>query len=487
MISVKDLSVTYIGSSKPILDKAGIDIPSGKNIILYGKSGEGKSTLGKFLVNILPVQAQVEPGFSYTIGQQLIHQLNGKEKQKALSQQVGYIYQNPLLSLNPTQKIGWHFQRINKIHTLGLTTTDIIDQLNFLGFLDGAAIMERYPHQVSIGQAQRIAWLLAIIHKPLLLVADEPFSAQDQERKKQMVEHLMHHNRNDHMASLIITHDQNIGNLGFIHHIRIRSGKLASIPVPEPVEFSSTINIDLQTRHEIAACREMQVYYQSGFWKRGKKAIIKDCELQIYRTDSIAIMGESGAGKSTLARTLGGILDSYTGQLLVHDLDRKGTSDKLYFKNIQYIMQEPRLAMPTTKRIQIVLDDVIRSYFPEMSEVERVDKMTAVLELLELSRDFLDRLPAQCSGGEIQRITLAKALLVEPEMIIFDETFSALDWPTRNQIVNLLKKLQQKWKLTYLFISHNIEFLSQICNRFWIIDQQKVLEIDRNEMIARIS
>ena len=478
MLSIQHLNIGYQNHNRiqQILKDVHLDLPEATNLVLFGKSGDGKSTLGKFLVNILPTNAD--------IGDQVIYQLDGidiskledKEKRKILANLVGYVHQNPMMTLNPTKRIRWHLNRLNQLHGLHLPESSFVQHLEKLGFRQPQVILNSFPHQISIGQSQRIVWLLATIHQPKLIIADEPFSGQDQARKEFMLSTLREANSEKGMSSIIITHDQSIADSGFSNIYHIKNHQLYKFDQEIDIDIPEYSGSHQENGNELLTLEHLQVFYREGLLWHKRKTIIEETSARIFERDAIGIIGESGSGKSTLARSIGGILTSYLGTIYWKGRDIHTISDKDYFKQVQYIMQEPRLAIPARKMVYHLFDDVLTSFFPKIPREEKISRMHNILSEMKLESHFLEKFPESCSGGEVQRITLAKALLVHPKLLIFDETFSSLDWPTRNSILRLLREIKIKHGLTYLFISHQTDFLRQICNKIWKIDNGRVYE-----------
>lgn len=427
LLSLRDLTVTLGG--KTLVQGVSLSIARGEIVGLVGQSGSGKSLTALAVLGLLPEGANLSGEISFLGGTPV------------LGRDIGFVFQEPLTALNPVMRIGDQVAETLLCH--GVTRSEAkrraAETLAQVGLPD---LDKRYPHQLSGGQRQRVAIAIAIAMKPLLLIADEPTTALDPTTGEQIIALLRRLSAETRMGLLLISHD-----LPLIERTVHRTVTLGSIPVPEPIERRPSPPGEVLLSGQ-GLVRD---------YRHPKHRALDGVDIAIRAGESVVLLGESGSGKSTLLRTLLSLEKPQAGSVTL-----KG--------RIQAVFQDPAGSLDPRWRVERIVAEPL----PSLPKDERRRRVEAALAQVGLSPADADRYPREFSGGQRQRIAIARALIVEPDIIVFDEATSALDRAIKAQIVNLLAELSEKKRLAYLFVTHDLAALQPLADRVLVMKQGRI-------------
>lgn len=499
ILSVENLKILFKSHSQNTyaVQDLSFDIHEGETIAIVGESGSGKSVSALACLGLLADSAVVKGSIRWNSQTQIedeapdLSQIRGSE--------VGIIFQEPMTSLNPLhtiqKQIGeaiWLHQKLDKA---GLRHR-ILALLDRVGIPNAENRLESYPHQLSGGQRQRVMIAMALANHPKLLIADEPTTALDVTIEAQIIDLLLDLQNETGMGMLFISHDLGVVKQLADRIIVMKNGKVIEqgstnqiFNRPEADYTKSLVEaksnkwraVSDKPKKVVLEARNINVNFpiRKGFLQRISDVVpaVVNASFQLHSRESLGIVGESGSGKSTLARAL---------TKLVH---HKGN---IYFKGSEVVSLNSALLKPYRKEVQIVFQDPFGSLSPRLSVGEIIaegpkahgdkdsyslqQRVTEVLEEVGLEANFQDRYPHEFSGGQRQRIAIARALILRPEVIIFDEPTSALDVTVQKQIIDLLLNLQERHGLSYIFISHDISLISNVCHTMFVMKDGKIVE-----------
>ena len=505
LLKVEDLTIQFEQQNLAAVNQISFEISRGECVALVGESGSGKSISALSLLGLLPKSAIIK---SSSIQFDGIELANADERtlRGLRGSRVGYIFQEPMTSLNPLHTIEKQISETLALHR-GITgkaaQRRIVELLELVGLRDAASRLKSYPHELSGGQRQRVMIAMALANEPELLIADEPTTALDVTIQQQILELLADLQKRLGMAVLMITHDLNIVRRFADRVYVMRSGEIvesnetlqlfdhATHPYTqelidaEPQGSPGPIKPDANKLLEASKSR---VWFPKtgGLFKAVYDHIraVTDVDVEIKCGETLGIVGESGSGKSTLALALLRLIKS------------EGTM-KLNGADIHHFNQQQM--RPLRKNIQIVFQDPFGSLSPRMTieeivaeglevqgiinATEREQRVIEALEDVQIDPRFRGRYPHEFSGGQLQRIAIARALVLRPKLIVLDEPTSALDRTIQKQVIDLLRGLQSKYGLSYLFISHDLAVIKAISHRVMVMRQGELIESGSTEQI----
>ena len=499
LLDVRDLSVSFRqdGQVTPAVRGVSFHVKRGETVALVGESGSGKSVSALSTVALLGDSAEVSGSVTYD-GQQMI----GADEamlRKVRGNDISFIFQEPMTSLNPLHTIEKQLAESLALHQ-GLTgdaaRTRILELMEKVGIRDAESRLGAYPHQLSGGQRQRVMIAMALANKPDVLIADEPTTALDVTIQAQILDLLKELKDSEGMGLLFITHD-----LGVVRRI---ADRVCVMQKGEIVEQGPTKDIFDAPQHpytikllsaeptgapdpvpegakEIASTEHLKVWFPitQGLLRRtvGHVKAVNDTTLSVRAGETLGIVGESGSGKTTLALAIMRLIAS-EGQItfLGNDIRRHST----------------RALRRLRSEMQIVFQDPFGSLSPRMTCFQIIseglgihgidagsDQRTLVHEVMEevgLDPATMDRYPHEFSGGQRQRIAIARAMVLRPKLLVLDEPTSALDMTVQVQIVDLLRNLQKKYGLAYLFISHDLKVVRAMSHKVLVMKRGDVIE-----------
>ena len=499
LLEVRDLTIAFRqdGQIKPCVHGVSFTVDRGETVALVGESGSGKSITALSTVSRLGSSAEVG-GSVKSDGQEMVGAAE-KDLRRVRGNDISFIFQEPMTSLNPLHTLEKQLAESLALHQ-GLNTEQarprIIELLTRVGIRDPETRLGAYPHQLSGGQRQRVMIAMALANKPDILIADEPTTALDVTIQAQILELLAELKREENMGLLFITHD-----LGIVRRIAdkvcvmkdgmiVEAGPTAEVfDAPQHPYTQALLSAAAAGRPApvaegapvVVETDDLRVWFpiQQGFLKRtvGHVKAVNAASLQVRAGETLGIVGESGSGKTTLALAIMRLIASEGGiRFDGEDVNAWSTRDlRRRRAQMQIVFQDPYGSLsPRMTCEQIIAEGLGVHGTPDGRAVR--DLVAEVLEEVELPQDAMDRYPHEFSGGQRQRIAIARAMILRPKLVVLDEPTSALDMTVQVQIVDLLRRLQQKYGLAYLFISHDLSVVRAMSHKIMVMKQGDVVE-----------
>ena len=506
LLQVENLSVTFktqAGDIEAVRDIS-FEINRGETLAIVGESGSGKSVTALSILKL-----HDERQVSYPAGKITYHHdgrdldlmaFNDEAMQSIRGSEISMIFQEPMSSLNPVFTVGAQIQESLLLHT-DLNKVEAkqraIELLDRVGIRDPQRQINSFPHALSGGQRQRVMIAMALSCKPALLIADEPTTALDVTIQQQILDLLVDLQKEFNMSVLFITHDLNL--------VRRYAQRVCVMQRGEIVEQGDTTAIFSQPEHEytqyllgsepdhriveVEPSSEMMMNAKNvrchfpvykGFFKRQVDVVkaVDDISLKIHKGETLGIVGESGSGKTTLGMALFRLVDStgdiYFAKHQISDYREKGI--RPLRRHFQVVFQDPFSSLSPRMTVEQIIGEGLKLHFPELDNVQRKARILSTLEEVGLESDILWRYPHEFSGGQRQRIAIARAVILEPEVILLDEPTSALDVSVQKQVLGLLAELQKNHGLSYIFISHDLRVIRAMSHRVIVMKDGVIVE-----------
>ena len=513
MLTVDKLSIiTHAGVA--LVDKLSYELRQGQTLAIVGESGSGKSIASLALLGLLPDNLTVtgEVQLADVTGMVTLPIANNKIRNAALrsirGQRIGMVFQEPMTALNPLHTVGK--QIAESLHLSGVAKKQwreksiaLLDDVNITKPVDK---LNRYPHELSGGQRQRVMIAMALAQQPDILIADEPTTALDVTLQHEILELLDDLKRQHNMAMILISHDLNLVRrysndvIVMRQGQTIEQGQTATVFSQPKAEYTrslikqdfgqalSLLNDESQLL-TVLQVSNLQVQFPLekslfGATKRWFDAV-KDVDMTLQKGQALGIVGESGSGKTTIALALSQLLSNQahvSGQIMVNGQDITALSKRelrQFRSQIQMVFQDPFASInPRMTVMQIVEEGLL------VQGVNKAERQQAVMDSLAtvyLPAEFAQRYPHELSGGQRQRVALARALIMQPSLLILDEPTSALDSTTQVTVVNLLREIQEKLQISYVFISHDLKVVRALCQHMMVIKDGVCIESGRSE------
>ncbi len=467
-------------------------------VCLVGESGSGKSVIAHSVMGLLPRALPVQGGRILLQGEDITHAPASRLRELRATR-MSMIFQEPMTALNPVMTCGDQIDEVLREHTqlsAAQRRDKVLAIVREVLLPEPERIVASYPHQLSGGQRQRIMIAMALVLEPVLLIADEPTTALDVTTQKQVLELMLQLQARHGTGVLFITHD--FGVVAELAH------RVAVLRLGDLVEVGSKQEVLQQPRHDytrmligavptlklqqravnvsapvVLRTQRLNKTYFGGGWfgKRRSVHAAQDVNLEIRRGQTLGIVGESGSGKSTVARCIVRLVDPTGGAVLLGDDD--------------IAMMPSHRLRPLRKRVQIVFQDPYRSLNPRrtigealiegpvnygLSRGAALERANKLLGMVRMDSGAMERYPHQFSGGQRQRLCIARALMMEPELLIADEAVSALDVSVQAQVLKLLEEIRERLNLAMLFITHDLRVASQVCDQLAVMSQGRVVE-----------
>ncbi|MEL6465924.1 MAG: ABC transporter ATP-binding protein [Pseudomonadota bacterium] len=512
LLDVKNLSIGF-GSAPPVVAGVNFSVEAGETLALVGESGSGKTLTCRSVLRILPKTAQLRQGevlFGMNGDRTNLLTLPNRSIRDIRGDRISMIFQEPMRSLSPLHRIGNQVSEVLTLHrdmSAAEAKRDVLATFERVGFADAERAFRAYPFEMSGGMRQRAMIAMAIVAKPDLLIADEPTTALDVTTQAQVLGLMKDLQRDTGMAMILVTHDLGVVanmadsvvvmNKGHVMESGPAPAVLAApghgytqklfaaapmIPKdPKPVDPLPEEDLILELNN---VCKTYTV--RAGGW-RAKKQVhaCVDVNLKLPRGKTLAVVGESGSGKTTCARiALGAEVPDQGSQVLfraeagaepvcINDLSR---AEKVAFqKQAQMVFQDPYSSLSPRMRVQEALTEPMEIHRIG-SKIARRDKAAEMLRWVGLDPDMLKRYPHAFSGGQRQRLSIARALTLDPVLLVCDEPTSALDVSVQEQILSLLERIRDGMGLSYLFISHDLAVVARIADEVAVMRQGVVVE-----------
>ena len=498
LLSVRDLSVAFGG--KIAVDRISFDIMPGETLALVGESGSGKSVSALSILKLLPYPAASHPSGEVMLGDVDLMKADEATLRGIRGNDVSIIFQEPMTSLNPLHTIERQIAEVLELHK-GITgdaaRTRVLELLDQVGIRDAESRLGAFPHQLSGGQRQRVMIAMALANAPKLLIADEPTTALDVTVQAQILELLADLQREQGMSMLFITHDLGI--------VRRFADRVCVMTNGEIVERGPTAEIfgnpsHPYTRHLLAAepkgtppepapgaevvlkGEDVKVWFpiKKGLLRRTVDHVkaVDGISLDLKRGETLGVVGESGSGKTTLGMALTRLISS-EGRIAFVGEDIHAYSFKqmrALRDRMQVVFQDPYGSLSPRMSIAEIIAEGLLIHEPELTAAERDERVVASLEEVGLDPAARHRYPHEFSGGQRQRIAIARAMILKPRFVMLDEPTSALDMSVQAQVVDLLRALQDRYGLAYLFISHDLKVVRALATRVMVMQHGRIVE-----------
>ncbi len=502
LLQVKNLAVDFVQGRKVTHAVKGVSfhIDKGETLALVGESGSGKSTVALSIPKLLPYPAARHPSGEVIFkGRDLLHAPED-ELRKVRGNDITMIFQEPMTSLNPLHTVEKQIGEILEVHQ-GLTGEEarqrIIELLEEVGIPEPEKRLSSYPHQLSGGQRQRVMIAMALANRPDLLIADEPTTALDVTVQAQILKLLKRLQKQHGMAILLITHDLTI--------VRRVADRVAVMKDGEIVELKPTEELFANPEHAytqmllasepkgdpppldenapvVMEAENLKVWFpiKKGFLKRtvGYIRAVNGISVKIRKGQTLGVVGESGSGKTTLGLALLRLIQS-EGPIVfmgrhIEQCDAKCM--RPLRRHMQIVFQDPYGSLSPRMSIRQIVEEGLLIQAPDMPYEERVALVAQTLDEVGIDPAAMERYPHEFSGGQRQRIAIARAMVLHPRFVVLDEPTSALDLTVQAQIVELLRRLQDKHDLAYMFISHDLRVVKALASELLVMRHGELVE-----------
>ena len=502
MLQVRDLSVSFRSEGREVkaVRDVSFDLAKGETLALVGESGSGKTSVAMAVLQLLPYPTAFHPSGSIRFqGEELVG-ASEVTMQHLRGARMALIPQEPLTSLNPLHRVERQVAEALRLHRPGIGRREagerVLELLKLVGVRDPARRMASYPHELSGGQRQRVMIAMALANEPDLLIADEPTTALDVTIQAQVLDLLYELRERLGMAMLLITHDLGV--------VRRMADRVCVMTQGEVVEEGNVEEVFERPRHPytskllaavpqggplpvegepdcIAATDDLKVWFPIKGWfgrPRGWVKAVDGVSIAVKRGRTLGVVGESGSGKTTLGMALLRISRSegmirFDGEEIS---SRNYKSMRPLRSRMQIVFQDPFGSLSPKMTVRQIVGEGLPLNRPELTREQCDAEGRAMLAEVGLGADILGRDPHEFSGGQRQRIAIARAMILKPDLVVLDEPTSALDMSVQAQIVDLLRDLQARHGLTYLFISHDLKVIRALAHDLLVMRAGKIVE-----------
>lgn len=476
LLRVSSLAVSYNG--KKVLSDLTLSLYPGEVLGIVGESGSGKSTILRAILGILGTGGAVTGGKIFFSGSNLL-EMAEKQIREIRGAQIGMIFQDAGASLCPVRRVGsqmWESMAAHEEISKAQAKERALELLENLGLSEAERIWDSYPFELSGGMSQRVGAAMAMLLRPPLLLADEPTSALDADARDQVLEELRLMRDRYHTAMLLVSHDFSVVSALADRVLVLQEGRMVEYGSRQQALFSPA---KTYTRQMLAAvppvleARDLKKGYRRGQRKITAAEQVSFC---LYPGEILGLMGPSGSGKSTVAKLLTGLTEADEGGIFVDGKKisyRKRGQRKEIYRRMQMVFQSPTASFDPR---QTLGDGIGESLCNAGISGKTLDeRVRELLRSCGLSEEFARRYPHEVSGGQCQRAAIARALAVNPKILICDEATSALDVMAQRQILELMASLRENSGISILFICHNPAVVEAFCDRFLVMEKGRVI------------
>jgi peptide/nickel transport system ATP-binding protein len=536
LLQVRDLDVRFRVDRKhePFRAVKGIsfDVPTNSTVALVGESGSGKSVSAMSILGLLPENAIVGASSQVLYGGRDLLRAPMSEMQAIRGRDISVIFQEPMTSLNPVFTVGEQIAETLRLH-MGMTGRQaqarVVELLNEVGIPNPQLRVNSYPHEMSGGQQQRVMIAMAIACEPKLLIADEPTTALDVTIQKQILDLLAKLKEKHQMSVLFITHD--LGVVGDIadHVVVMQNGEIQEqgavrqifespqhpytkallacrprldrrprrLPVIDDfLKGDGRPHLDERTRGtspsdpiilEVKGLNKT-FFLKEGFFGKRPIPAVKDVSFKLPKGKTLGLVGESGSGKTTVGLTLMRLHEATSGEVLFEGKDLLKLTNRemmAYRRRIQIIFQNPYASLNPRFTVGQILVEPMKIHGIGRDQNERVSMAFALLKRVGMTEQSFYKYPHEFSGGQRQRIAIARCLTMKPDVLICDESVSALDVSVQAQVLNLLQDLQDEYGMSYIFISHDLAVVKYISDEIMVMNDGVIVEMADSDEIYR--
>jgi len=536
-VKVQDFSLSIKG--KTILKNISFEIKTNEIVAMVGESGSGKSLTALSLLGLLPTKKNsIESGSIQFNNKELLN-LDESQWRTIRGNQISMVFQEPQSSLNPTMRCGHQVEEIIKEHYKNKYSADerkskVINAFDRVKLPNPERIYSAFPHEISGGQKQRVMIAMALMNEPSLLIADEPTTALDVQVQKEIIDLLKELQQEYKMSILFISHDLSLVSQLADKIVVLYQGSVVEIGTPKEIfktpkeqytraliqarpkpnkrlkklptieDFKLKVIeeklVSLKERNKrlekiyaqepLLSVRNLNKTYTSrnGFFGKQEKFIaINDLSFDLYPGETLGLVGASGCGKSTLGKALVYLNKPSKGEIFYkgNSLSKLNSSEIRSLRTeVQFIFQDPYAALHPQRKIGNAILEPIEAH-QILPLNQRKNRVIDLLDQVGLNQSYFNRYPHELSGGQRQRVVIARALAVDPSVLICDESVAALDISVQAQVLNLLNELQEKLKLSYLFISHDLSVVQFISDKIMVMDRGEIVEYKEADELYR--
>ncbi len=502
LLDIKNLSVDFVNGPRrtQAVKNLSFSIHKGETLAVVGESGSGKSVSALSILQLLPYPLAQHPSGSIIFDGQELMGAPGDTLRSIRGNRISMIFQEPMTSLNPLHTIEKQISEVLFLHKKMSTPqarARVVELLQMVGLQKLTTRLGAYPHELSGGQRQRVMIAMALANEPDLLIADEPTTAVDVTVQAQLLKLLKDLQKKMGMAILLITHDLSV--------VRKVADRVAVMYRGELVELADTKSLFDAPQHDytrmllaaqpkgrpqpvdheayaILQAQDLKVWFpvKKGVFQRVVDHVkaVDGVDITVRRGHTLGVVGESGSGKTTLGLAMLRLIRSegpvmFNGRMMS---EMSGEELRALRRDMQIVFQDPYGSLSPRMSVAQIISEGLEVHFGNLSRSEREDRVVQALREVGLDPDTRNRYPHEFSGGQRQRIAIARAMVLNPKFVILDEPTSALDMSVQAQIVDLLRGLQEKHHLAYMFISHDLRVVRAMSHEVLVMRGGKVVE-----------
>jgi peptide/nickel transport system ATP-binding protein len=509
ILAIRNLSVEVAGAGNRVVRNLSLDVHAGETVCVVGESGSGKSVTSLAVMGLLPPGVLSISAGSIRVEGEDVATASQRRLREMRATRMAMVFQEPMTALNPVHTVGKQVDEVLRLHRKGMSAAErrakVLEMFQSVHLPDVERIFEAYPHQLSGGQRQRIVIAMALILEPKLLIADEPTTALDVTTQKQILALIKELQVKHKTAVLFITHDFGVVaeisdrivvmNRGDLIESGTRNEILAEPKQSYTRRLVSSVPSLVPNRREAPDGQPVLHVKGLGRTYAGKSSLFSrkaaqnviaasDVNLTLRKGEILGIVGESGSGKSTVARCIVRLIEPTAGHMMMGGEDLStlsGSALRPVRRRIQIVFQDPYRSLNPRRTVgESIIEGLLNFGMPRDQAVKRAGE---TLTVVGMSPDAMRRYPHQFSGGQRQRICIARALVMDPEILVADEAVSALDVSVQAQVLELLEQVRQRTGVGVLFITHDLRVAAQICDTIMVMQRGKVVETGSAETV----
>lgn len=509
ILAIRNLSVEVGGAGNRVVRNLSLDVHAGETVCVVGESGSGKSVTSLAVMGLLPPGILSISAGSIRVEGEDVATASQRRLREMRATRMAMVFQEPMTALNPVHTVGKQVDEVLRLHRKSMSAAErrakVLDMFRSVHLPDVERIFDAYPHQLSGGQRQRIVIAMALILEPKLLIADEPTTALDVTTQKQILALIKELQVKHQTAVLFITHDFGVVaeiadrivvmNRGDLIESGTRNEILAEPKQSYTRRLVSSVPSLVPTRREAPDGQPVLHVKGLGRTYAGKSSLFSrkaaqnviaatDVNLTLRKGEILGIVGESGSGKSTVARCIVRLIEPTAGHMMMGGEDLStlsGSALRPVRRRIQIVFQDPYRSLNPRRTVgESIIEGLLNFGMPRDQALKRAGE---TLTVVGLSPDAMRRYPHQFSGGQRQRICIARALVMDPEILVADEAVSALDVSVQAQVLELLEQVRQRTGVGVLFITHDLRVAAQICDTIMVMQRGKVVETGSAETV----
>ncbi|NMK47139.1 ABC transporter ATP-binding protein [Achromobacter sp. Bel] len=509
ILAIRNLSVEVGGAGNRVVRNLSLDVHAGETVCVVGESGSGKSVTSLAVMGLLPPGILSISAGSIRVEGEDVATASQRRLREMRATRMAMVFQEPMTALNPVHTVGKQVDEVLRLHRKSMSAAErrakVLDMFRSVHLPDVERIFDAYPHQLSGGQRQRIVIAMALILEPKLLIADEPTTALDVTTQKQILALIKELQVKHRTAVLFITHDFGVVaeiadrivvmNRGDLIESGTRNEILAEPKQSYTRRLVSSVPSLVPTRRDAPDGQPVLHVKGLGRTYAGKHSLFSrkaaqnviaatDVNLTLRKGEILGIVGESGSGKSTVARCIVRLIEPTAGHMMMGGEDLStlsGSALRPVRRRIQIVFQDPYRSLNPRRTVgESIIEGLLNFGMPRDQALKRAGE---TLTVVGLSPDAMRRYPHQFSGGQRQRICIARALVMDPEILVADEAVSALDVSVQAQVLELLEQVRQRTGVGVLFITHDLRVAAQICDTIMVMQRGKVVETGSAETV----